>query len=76
MCRRETTWDYRRPLPKQFYFSTHKLVWPVLGCIYHGHMILWHTHCDMFDDWICEDVIYHPPGGISSLMTTYGSFMS
>jgi hypothetical protein len=39
-------------------------------------MILWHKHCDIFDAWLCEGVIYHTPGGISSLMTTYGSTIS
>jgi hypothetical protein len=39
-------------------------------------MILWHKHCDIFDAWICEGVIYHTPGGISSLMTNYGSPIS
>jgi hypothetical protein len=33
------------------------------------------THCDIFDAWLCEGVIYHTSGGISSLMTTYGSLM-
>jgi hypothetical protein len=39
-------------------------------------MILWHKHCDIFDAWLCEGVIYHTPEGISSLMTTYGSPIS
>jgi hypothetical protein len=73
LCRCETTWDHRRTLPKQCYFSTPARVWPVFGCIYHGHMILWHTHCHIFDAWLCEGVIYHTSDGISSLMTTYGS---
>jgi hypothetical protein len=38
-------------------------------------MILWHKHCDIFDAWLYEGVIYHTPGGISSL-TTYGSLIS
>jgi hypothetical protein len=48
----------------------------VFGCIYHGHMILWHKHRDKFDAWLCEGVIYHNSDGISSLMTTYGSLIS
>jgi hypothetical protein len=39
-------------------------------------MILWHKHCDIFDVWLCEGVIYHTSDGISSLMTTYGSPIS
>jgi hypothetical protein len=73
LCRRDTTWDHRRHLPKHCYSSTPSWVWPDFGCIYHGHMILWHKYCDIFDAWLCEGVIYHTPGGISSLMTTYGS---
>jgi hypothetical protein len=46
------------------------------GCMYHGHMMLWHTHCDIYDVWICEGVIYHTSDGTSSLMTTYGSPIS
>jgi hypothetical protein len=42
VCRRETTWDHRRPLPKQYYFSTPAQVWTVFGCIHHGHIIVWH----------------------------------
>jgi hypothetical protein len=64
LCRRETTWVHRRPLPKQCYFSTHARVWLVLRYMHHGHMILWHTYFDIFDAWLCEGVIYHTPGGI------------
>jgi hypothetical protein len=39
-------------------------------------MILWHKHCDIFDAWLSEGVIYHTPGGISSLLTTYDSPIS
>jgi hypothetical protein len=39
-------------------------------------MILWHKHCDIFDVWLCEGVIYHTSDGIPSLMTTYGSPIS
>jgi hypothetical protein len=76
LCRRETTWDHRRPLPKQCYVSTTACVWPVFGCMHHGHMMVWHNHCDICDAWICEGVIYHTPRGISSFMTTYGSPIS
>jgi hypothetical protein len=34
-------------------------------------MISWHKHCDIFDAWLCEGVLYHTSGGISSLLTTY-----
>jgi hypothetical protein len=76
LCRGETTWDHRRHQPKQFYVSNPACVWPVFGCIHHGHMILWHKNCDICDACICEGVIYHTPGRISSLMTTYGSPIS
>jgi hypothetical protein len=46
------------------------------GCMYHGHMILWHKHCDICDVWLYEGVIYHTSDGIPSLMTTYGSHIS
>jgi hypothetical protein len=39
-------------------------------------MTLWHKHCDIFDAWLYESVIYHTPDGISSLMTAYGSPIS
>jgi hypothetical protein len=44
--------------------------------IHHGHMMSWHKHIDKCDAWLCEGVIYHTPGGISSLMTTYGPHIS
>jgi hypothetical protein len=34
-------------------------------------MMSWHKHSDICDAWLCEGVIYHNPGGIYSLMTTY-----
>jgi hypothetical protein len=39
-------------------------------------MMLWHKNCDICDAWLCEGVVYHTPGGISSLITTYGSPIS
>jgi hypothetical protein len=42
-------------------------------CIHHGYMMSWHKHSDICDFWLCEGVICHTPGGISSLMTTYDS---
>jgi hypothetical protein len=32
-----------------------------------------YKHRDICDVWLCEGVIYHTPGGIFSLMTTYDS---
>jgi hypothetical protein len=42
----------------------------IMGILYYDR------HCDIFDAWHCEGVIYHTPHGISSLMTTYGSPIS
>jgi hypothetical protein len=36
-------------------------------------MISWHKHSDICDVWLCEGVVYHTPGEIYSLMTTYDS---
>jgi hypothetical protein len=53
--------------------GTKEGLWPVFGCIHYGHMMSCHKHSDICDVWICEGVIYHTPGGISSLMATYDS---
>jgi hypothetical protein len=41
-----------------------------------GHIMPWHKHIDICDVWLCEGVMYHTPGGISSLMITYDSPIS
>jgi hypothetical protein len=41
--------------------------------MHHGHMMIWHKHSDLCEVWLCEGVVYHTPGGISSSMATYDS---
>jgi hypothetical protein len=36
-------------------------------CMHHGHIMAWHKHSDICYVWLCECVIYHTCGGISSL---------
>jgi hypothetical protein len=62
----EATWDLVG-LSQTSAFITPACVWTGFGCMDHGHnMMTWHKHSDIFDVWICEVVIYHTPGGISS----------
>jgi hypothetical protein len=39
-------------------------------------MILWHKHCDIFDAWLCEGVIYHTPGRISTYDHLWITYLS
>jgi hypothetical protein len=50
-----------------------KLFATTVGLIQTRAMLVLLHEYGICDVWLCEAVIYHTPGGISSLMTTYDS---